>query len=276
MCQNSPKSNNFQRKRAGEEKKWSKQKAQTSRDARPIRTLIIKSWVKGNVGSWDFTRSLVNYLHYVCAKIHPNRTNFKVKWQASKEVKTKGSSFTRCSTYSASNDKISGQNELKKMNLCMYLINYFHYVGASLHPNPTFLRVKRLARQKLVEPKSKSFTRCSTYSASNPKILSHGERRKLKVYILFSHIPPLLCAKFHPNRTLFRVEGLARRKVAEPKSTNVMRCSTYSASNRKISSQGNVGGWDSVCSLVNYLHYVSARFQPNRTTFRLKTASEQK
>ena len=148
MCQTSSKSYNFQRKRAGEEKKWSKQKAQASRDARRIRLPIIKSWVKGNLGSWDFTRSLVNYLHYVCAKIHPNGKNFRVKRLASKEVKTKGSNFTRCLTYSASNDKISVQRELKKLKLCMYPIKYFHFVWAKIHPNPTFLRVKGLARQK--------------------------------------------------------------------------------------------------------------------------------
>ena len=123
VSQISPKSNKFQRKRAGEEKKWSKQKAQTSRDARPIRPPIIKAWVKGNVGSWDFTRSLVNYFHYVCAKSHPNRTTFRVKRLASIEVKKKRSNFTRCSTYSASDDKISSQGELKKMKLCMYPIN---------------------------------------------------------------------------------------------------------------------------------------------------------
>ena len=144
----------------------------------------------------------------------------------------------------------------------MYLTKYFHYVCASLHPNPTFFRVKRLARQKLVKPKSKNFTRCSTYSASNPKILSHGERRKLKVYFFLIKYLQYVCAKFHPNRTNFSVKGLARRIVAEPKSTNFMRCSTYSAS--------NISGWDSACSLVNYLHYVSAKIQTNRTTFRLK------
>ena len=183
MCQISSKSNNFQRKRAGEEKMWSRQKTQTSRDARPIRLTIIKFWVKGNVGSWDFTRSLVNYLNYLCAKIPPNWTNFKIKRLASKEVKTKGSNFTRGLTYSASNDKISVQKSLRNWN--------FACTQSKNHPNPTFLRLKGLAGKRVVKPKSKNFTRCSTYSASNPKILSHGERRKLKVYILFSHIPPI-------------------------------------------------------------------------------------
>ena len=89
VCQISWKSDNFQRKRACEEKKWSKQNTQTSRDARPFRIPIIKYWAKGNVGSWDFTGSLLNYLHYVCAKLHPNRTNFRVKRLASKKSQNK-------------------------------------------------------------------------------------------------------------------------------------------------------------------------------------------
>ena len=59
--------------------KWSNQKAQISRDARHTLLPMKKSWVKGNVGSWDFTCSLVNYLHYVCYKIHPNQTTFSLE-----------------------------------------------------------------------------------------------------------------------------------------------------------------------------------------------------
>ena len=106
----------------------------------------------------------------------------------------------------APSDRLSGQVELKKMKLCLYLVNYFHYVSA----------------------------------------------------------------KFHTNRTTFSVKRLARRKVAQPKRANFTRCSTYSASNKKTWVKGNVGSWDSACSLINYLHYVSAIFQPNRTTFRVK------
>ena len=113
VCQISSKSNNFQRKKAGEEKKWSKQKAQTSRDARPTLLLIKKSWVKEIVGQWDSACTLVNYLHYVSAKFQPNRTTFRAKGLAQeKVVKPKRSIVTGCLTYSASNDKISGQREL--------------------------------------------------------------------------------------------------------------------------------------------------------------------
>ena len=120
VCQISSKSNNFQRKKAGEEKKWSKQKAQTSRDARPTLLLIKKSWVKEIVGQWDSACTLVIYLHYVSAKFQPNRTNFRVKGLATKKVvKRKSTKFTKCSTYSASDDKISSQGELKKMKLCI-------------------------------------------------------------------------------------------------------------------------------------------------------------
>ena len=239
MCANfHPNPTTFRVKRLAR-KNWSNEKAQFSWDARTFLLPMTEYRVKGSLGSWDSACSLVSYLHYVSAKLQPNRTTFRVKGLAPKEVvKRKSTKFTRCSTYSASNDKISGQKELKKLNLCMYLINYFHYVCAKLHPNPTFLRVKGLARQKLVKPKSKNFTRCSTYSASNPKILSHGERRKLTLAFSLVTYLHYVCANFHPNRTTFSVKGLPRRKVAKPKSTNFKKCSTYTASNQKILSQG--------------------------------------
>ena len=141
---------------------------------------------------------------------------------------------------------------------------------AKIHQYQTNLRVKRLARQKLVKPKSKIFTRCSTYSASNPKSWVMGNVGSWKItYSLVTYLH-YVCAKFYPNRTTFSVKGLARREVAEPKSTNFMRCSTYSASNQKTWAKGNVGSWDSVCNLVNYLLYVSAKFQTNRIIFRVK------
>ena len=170
----------FSERGLARKKKWSKKKAQTSRDARPIRLPIIKSWVKGNLGSWDFTCSLVNYLQFVCAKNHPKRTNFRVKRLASKKVQTKGSNFTRCSTYSASNDKISIQRELKKLKLCMYPINYFHFVCVKNHQNRSHFRVKRLASKK-VKTKVSNFTRWSTYSASDDKISSQGKLKKMKL-----------------------------------------------------------------------------------------------
>ena len=168
-------------------KKWSNHKAQTSRDSRPVLLPITKSWVKWNVEIWDFTCSLVSYLHSVCAKIHPNRTTFRVKGLAQKKVvKPKRSIVTRCLTYSASNNKIWGQRELKKLKLCMYLVNYFSYVCAKFHPNWTIFSLKRLTRRKGPEPKRTNFTRCSTYTASNQKILSQGERRKLRLCMYFS------------------------------------------------------------------------------------------
>ena len=126
-----------------------KAKAQTSWDARPIRLPIIKSWVTGNVGSWYSTRSLVNYLHYVCAKIHPNRRTFSVKVLARRKVAgPKSSNFTRCPNFSASKDTISSQGELRKLKLCINLIKYFQYVCAKFHPDPTVFRVKGLTRKK--------------------------------------------------------------------------------------------------------------------------------
>ena len=186
VCQFLSKLNTFQRKKASEEKSRPTKKNNFTRFS-TYSASNQKIWVKGNVGSWDYECSLVNYLHYVSAKIHPNRTTFRVKGLASKKVvKPKWSNFTRCSTYSASNDKTSSQWELKKFKLCMYLINYFHDVCAKNQPRPTFLRVKGLAKQKVVKPKSTNFTRCSTYSTSIQKILSQRGCRKLRLCIYFS------------------------------------------------------------------------------------------
>ena len=99
---------------------WPNQKEQIFWDAQPTQLLIKKSSVKVNVGSWDSACSLVNYLHYVSAKFQTNRTTFRVKGLATKEmVKRKIRKFTRCSIYSASDDKISSQGVLNKMKLYM-------------------------------------------------------------------------------------------------------------------------------------------------------------
>ena len=162
-------------------KKWSYHIAQTSRDARPTLLPFKKSWVKGNFGSWHFTCSLVNYLHYVCAKFHPNRTTFSVKRLARKKVvKPERSNFTRCWTNSASNHKILSQGNVKCWHFTCNLVNYLHYVCAKFHPNRTTFRVKRLARKKVVKPRSTNFSRCSTYSASKDKILGQVELKKMK------------------------------------------------------------------------------------------------
>ena len=92
------------------------------------------------------------------AKFHPNRTNFSVKLVARRKVTgPKSTNFTRCSTYSASNDNFWGQMEFRKLELCLYLINYFHYACAKNYPKPTILRSKRLARQKQGETKKHNF-----------------------------------------------------------------------------------------------------------------------
>ena len=209
MYQISSKSNNFQRNWAGEETRWSKQKAQTSRDAQPIRLPIIKSWVKGNVGSWDFTRSLVNYLHHVCAKIHPNRRNFRVKRRASKRFKTKGSNFTRCSTYSASNGKISVQKELKTLKLCIY--NYFHFVCAKNHPNPTFLRVKGLARKK------RSTEKAQISRDTRPFLFPKTEYRVLEALHVVSQLLPLYVCQVSSKSNNFQGERANEEKSGQTK-----------------------------------------------------------
>ena len=120
VCQISSKMNTFHRKKASEEKICPTKKKTILRDSQPTQLLIKKSWVKGHVGSWDYACSLVKYLHYVSAKFQLNRTAFRVKGLATKEVvKRKITKFTRCSIYSASDDKISSQGVPNKMKLYM-------------------------------------------------------------------------------------------------------------------------------------------------------------
>ena len=177
----------------------------------------------------------------MCAIFHPNRTTLSIRGLARKKVlKVKSTNFTRCSTYSASQQKILSRVELKKMKFCMCLVNYFHYVCAKFHPKPTTFSVKGLTRKKVVKPKSTNFTRCSTYSASNDKISGQKKLRKLKLcmyLIIYFHY---VSAKSHPNPTFLRVKWLARQEVVKPKIPNFTRCSTYSASDDKISSQGEL------------------------------------
>ena len=143
---------------------------------------MTNSRVKGSLRSWNFACSLVNYFHYVCAKFHTNRTTFWVKGLPRKKVlEPKTQNYRRFSTYSASNHKTSAQRELKKLKLCKYLINWFDYVCAKTQANPKYLRVKGLAREKVVKPKSTNFTRCSTYSASDDKISSQRKPKKMKL-----------------------------------------------------------------------------------------------
>ena len=81
----SSKSNNFQRKRAGEEKGGQSEKDELLEllDLFCFQSKNFES--KGNVGCWDFTYTLVNYLHYVCAEFYPNPTTFRVKGLARKK-----------------------------------------------------------------------------------------------------------------------------------------------------------------------------------------------
>ena len=176
----------------------------------------------------------------------------------------------------ASNDRISSQGELRKLKLCNYLINYFHYVWAKLHPNPTFLKLKVLARQKVVKAKSTNFTKCPNFSASNDRISSQSELRKMKLCMYLINYFHYVCAKFHPNRTIFSVKGLAMRKVAEAKSTNFTRCPNFFASNDTISTQGKVRKSKPCMYLIKYFHYVCTKIHPNRTIFSVKRLAKRK
>ena len=174
----------------------------------------------------------------VCQK-SPKLNNFEGKRaNEAKSGEPNSPNFTRCSAYSASHDKNSSQGELMKMKFCMYLVNYFYYVCAKFHPDRTTFSVKRPARRKVPGAKSTNFTRCSIYSASKDKISSKGELRKLKLCMYLVIYFYYLCGKFYQNGTTFSVWGLARKKLVNAKSTNVTRCSTYSASDHKTLSQG--------------------------------------
>ena len=133
--------------------------------------------------------------------------------------------------------KISNQVELKKMKLCIYLVNYFPLVCAKFHQNWTTFSVRGLARRKVVKAKRTNLPRCLTYSASNPKILSQGERRKLIFYILFSYLPPLCLCQNSSKSNNFRGKRASEEKMVKRKSTNFTRCPNFFASDDKILSQ---------------------------------------
>ena len=64
-----------------------------------------------------------------------------------------------------------GSKELKKLKLCTYPIKK--------SSKSNIFRLKVLAGKKVVKPKSTSFTRCLTYSASNEKISGRKELKNL-------------------------------------------------------------------------------------------------
>ena len=152
-------------------------------------------------------------------------------------VKRKSTNFTICPNFFTPSDRLSSQGELKKMKLCLQLVNYIHYVCAKFHTNRTIFSVKRLARRKVVERKSKNFTRCPIFFAPSDRISSQSELKKLKLCMYLIKYFNNACAKIHPRPKILRVKRLARQKVVKPKSTKFTRCSTYSASNDKTSSQ---------------------------------------
>ena len=79
----------------------------------------------------------------------------------------------------------------------------------------------------------------------------------------------LLCVCQTSSKSI-NCQGIrASEEVVKPKSTNFTRCSTYSASNHRFSSQGE-GMKLKVCMyLVNQLYYVCAKLHPNRSTVRV-------
>ena len=66
-------------------------------------------------------------------------------------------------------------------------------------------------------------------------------------------------AKFQTNPTTFRLKGLATKEMVKRKSTNFTSCLTYSASDDKFSSQGELNKMKLCIKLVNYYHYVCSK-----------------
>ena len=95
VCQISSESNNFQRKKAGEEKSGQSKKHILHEMLDQPCFYSKKTWVKGNVGSWDSACSLVDYLHYVSAEFQTNPTTFRVKGLATKEAANEKIQYSR-------------------------------------------------------------------------------------------------------------------------------------------------------------------------------------
>ena len=119
VCQKSSKSNIFDGKRANEAKKGETKKPNFDK----MLDLLCFQWQSlGWKGAWEIENLHVpNQIFPLCVcQIHSSPTFLRVKGLARRKVvKPKTTGFTRCSTYSASNDKISSEGELKKMKLCM-------------------------------------------------------------------------------------------------------------------------------------------------------------
>ena len=158
MCQISSKLNNFQRKRAGDEKT-----GQSKKD-KPLEMLDLfcfqskKFESRGNVGSWYFTYSLVIYLRYVCAKIHPNPTTFKVKGLARKKWWNEKAQTSRdARTFLPPMTKSWVNGNVGSWDFTCSLVNYLHYVCAKIHPNGTTFEGKKASEEKSGQTKKIKF-----------------------------------------------------------------------------------------------------------------------
>ena len=131
----------------------------------------------------------------------------------------------------------------------MYLVNHLYFVCAKLHPNRTNFRAKGLAR-KTVPP---SKTTQSSLDARPTRLPITNSRVKRTYEVLSLHVfsqSPLLCV----CQTSSKSNNFQGKRASEKNSAPVKnhskftRCSTYSTSNHKFSSQKNVRKSKFVCS----------------------------
>ena len=153
----------------------------------------------------------------MCAEFHLNRKNSTVRGLARKNVvKATSTNFRRCSTYSASDDRSSSQVELKKMKLCMYLIKKFHNVCAKNHPNPTFLRVKGLARKKWLNEKAQ-ISRDARFFCFRWQNIESREAKEVEALHIVSQLLPLCVCQISTKLNKFLAKRASEEKIGPTK-----------------------------------------------------------
>ena len=141
VCKNSTKSINCQGIRAGEEKSGrnKKHKLHEMLDLFCFQSQNLESRGGYEVESLHVLSQ--SNLLCVCQTSSKSINCQGIRASEEKSGQTKSTNFTRCSTYSAFNHRISSQGEGMKLKVCMYLFNQLYYVCAKLHPNRSTVRV---------------------------------------------------------------------------------------------------------------------------------------
>ena len=149
VCQLSSKMDNFQGKRASEEKSGptKKHKIHEMLDLLGFQSQNLESRRAYEVESFASTLSITSTM---CVATFIQIGHF----QGEKVGEPKHTNFLRFSSYSASNLKISTQGESRELKVCMYLFNHFYYEFVNFYLNRSNFRVKGLARKGVVRLKN--------------------------------------------------------------------------------------------------------------------------